>query len=119
MADVKKKRDKERKDCLITIRMTDNDVDIVNYLSEYMGKSISDTISRACKFYLNADDSYEDIDKFSDVKEEERKNRRIHLRMSSSDVNILTEKGDKRGDTISQTIRKAIKMYHRVRKKSY
>ena len=53
----------ERKSELLTLRLTDEEVEILESLSERTGKSKSDVISRACMFFLHSqvNDIYDDL----------------------------------------------------------
>ena len=53
----------ERKSELLTMRLTDEEVEILESLSDRTGKSKSDVISRACMFFLHSqvNDIYDDL----------------------------------------------------------
>ena len=105
-------KNRERKSNLITIRLSDVDMETVEYLSDRTNKSKSDTILRACKFGLYAGDI------FNNESENEqwgkvRKQKLIHLRMTDSDKNLFETHGRELGKTISQIVRASIRAYNR------
>ena len=100
---------KERKSNLITVRITDDEMSTLDYLSDCLGKNKSDVIVRACKFFLSSNDGIEE----DAVKEKVRKNNQVHLRMTESDMKDLNEYGREAGVTTSQTIRNSIKYFER------
>lgn len=115
MSDIKK----ERKSNLLTIRVTDEDSSIIDYMSDNLGKSRSDAVSRACKYFLNIDED-RSRDNFNEERNrKEKKTKQLHLRMTDSDLNALTKLSDDIGVNISQVIRKAIKKYASVTKGRY
>lgn len=106
---------KERKNNLITVRITDDEMNTLDYLSDCLGKSKSDVIVRACKFFLSSNDGIEE----DSVKEKVRKNSQVHLRMTESDMNNLNDYGREIGATTSQTIRRSIKHFERFIRNHY
>ena len=102
----------ERKSNLITARISADDLEILNDLSERIGKSKSDTITRAIKFWSNVGDmavtSADDSEKWGKV----LKNVKVHLRANDTDMTLFDECAKKTGLSISQIVRKAIKAYH-------
>lgn len=98
---------KERKSNLLTVRLTSEELNDLDLLSDRMDKNRSDTMVRACKLLLNMGDQHV-IDKDGeDMKK--RKIHRVHLRMTDADVEQLKLRSDAIGVTISVVIREAIK----------
>ena len=106
---------KERKNNLLTIRITEEEMDELEYLSDKLEKTKSDSIIRACKFLLNSGDGIDE----NDGDEKERKNRRVHVRITDSDMKFMYEKSDELGITSSQIVRKAIKSFARIMRNHY
>ena len=100
---------RERKSSLITVRITDDEMNALDNLSDCLGKTKSDIVVRACKFFLSSrDGAREEV-----IQEKVRKNNQVHLRMTESDMNELNEYGRENGATTSQTIRRSIKHFER------
>jgi uncharacterized protein (DUF1778 family) len=111
---------KERKRNLLTVRLTDEDANTLEYLEEHLGSSRTDTLIRACRFFLNVGDSYidgEEKDKYGRGKE--RKNRQIHVRVTDSDMALIDARREQFGESVSQIFRKAIKTYDNFKKSYY
>ena len=127
----------ERKSELLTLRLTDEEVEILESLSERTGKSKSDVISRACMFFLHsqANDIYDDLGRslygrsggmtgvgsgrsfggsLSGAGTDERRARmtvRVHARLPESMVNRLRDRGMESGESLSQVVRRAIRSF--------
>jgi uncharacterized protein (DUF1778 family) len=103
---------KERKSNAITARITDDDLGILDDLSDYTNKNKSDTITRAVKFWRNVVDTTkitaEDTEKWGEV----TKNVRVNLRVTDSDKHLFDECSAETGLSTSQIIRKALREYH-------
>ena len=97
---------KERKGNLLTIRITDEEMNSLDLLADRMDKSKSDVMLRACKFLVNTDTSRKSVD---DNNKKERKPHRVHFRMPDSDMALLKKQSDETGITISRLIGEAIK----------
>ena len=110
---------KDRKDSLLTIRITDDEKHALDFLSDQTGKSKSDAIIRACKYFVNwdCDPTVSDTECIGLVKD--RKKHQVHCRMTQSDVEQIDAKSREAGVTTSQIIRKAIREYARVVRRSY
>lgn len=103
--------DRERKSNLITVRLSDNDMDTVNYLSERTNRSVSDTILRACKFGINVGDIFDESD--SDEQwGKSRKQQQIHLRITNTDKNMFDNYKRDVGKSMSQIVRASIRAYN-------
>ena len=105
---------KERKTNPITIRLTDDEKNALDGLSERMDKSRSDVLLRACKFFMIAGDGNTGgyiggSSKDSDQEGDGRKTHRVNLRMPESDMDSLRRVSTSSGDSVSQLIRKAIR----------
>ncbi len=110
---------KDRKRNLATVRITSEEMETLDYLSDCMDKSKSDTLLRACKFFLNTDRAHK-ADTYSDTKRGEvRKKQLIHFRMTDEDMDSLSTLGEKVGATVSQIIRKAIKEYGKSQRRHF
>lgn len=105
------KENKERKSNLITVRLTDNDMDTVNYLSERTNRSVSDTILRACKFGINVGDIFDERDE-NDQWGKSRKQQQIHLRITDTDKNMFDSYKRDAGKSMSQIVRASIRAYN-------
>lgn len=99
----------ERKNNLVTIRMDDESKETLDYLSERMGRSMTDTIMRACKFFSSSGYSGSES---ADVREKKRKNRYVHMRVTDSDKDFLDERCRDGNETVSQFVRKSLKAYY-------
>ena len=110
---------RERKSSAITARLSDDDIIILNELSESTNKTVSDTILRAVKFLVNA----VDISKIEEDESEQwgkvRKNNRVHLRLTDSDMELFDTYSSKYGKSIPKLIRIAIREYFRTLKGSF
>ena len=102
---------KERKTNLLTIRVTEDDAASLEYLSDYLGKSKSDTVMRACKFLLSLGDTSDGIEQGGYGREKERKTRQIHVRVTGTDLDRICTYGGEDGPSVSNIIRSAIKKY--------
>ena len=99
----------ERKKNLVTIRMNDEDKETLDYLSERMDRSMTDTIMRACKFFSSSGYGVQDG---VDIREGKRKNRYVHMRVTDSDKTFLDDQCRENGENVSQLVRKSIKAYY-------
>ena len=104
---------------LITARITDDDLETLNDLSEYTNKTRSDTILRAFKFWMNVSD----MSAIAEVDEEKwgkiRKNNRIHARITESDLVLLNNCSQKTGLSVGQILRRSIRDYKNSLKSHY
>lgn len=114
MNDTKKYKSKS-----ITARISDDELESLNALSEYTNKTVSDTILRAFKFWMNV----ADISSIEEVDEEKwgkiRKNNRIHARMTESDLDLLNNCSRKTGLSVGQILRRSIREYQNSLKGHY
>ena len=131
----------ERKSELLTLRLTDEEVETLESLSDRTGKSKSDVISRACMFFLHSqvNDIYEDLGRSLYGREggnlggslgrgrggslyggrsgdgtDERRTRmtvRVHARLPESMVNRLRNRGMETGESLSHVVRRAINTF--------
>ena len=99
----------ERKNNLVTIRMNDEDKETLEYLSERMDRSKTDTIMRACKFFSSA--GCGDVGD-GEVREKKRKNNYVHMRVTDSDKYFLDERCRNSNENVSQFVRKSLKAYY-------
>lgn len=106
---------KERKSNLFTIRITDDEMGALDRMCDISGKSKSDILFRACKFFLNTDDVITEEEK----KDKTRKTHQVHLRMSDSDAKEVYGRSEKLDATASQIIRKSIKRFERFTRNDY
>lgn len=100
----------ERRKNLVTIRMDDHDRETLEYLSDRMNRTKTETIMRACKFFSGVE-----IDKFGgdDIREKGRKSHYIHMRVTDSDKIFLDERCREGNESVSKFVRKSIKAYYR------
>lgn len=101
----------ERKSNLITVRLSDNDMETVSSLSERTNRSTSDTILRACKFGMNIGDIFKDDE--NEQWGKSRKHQQIHMRITDSDKELFDKYSQKLGKPISQIVRASIRAYGR------
>lgn len=103
----------------ITARISDDDLETLNDLSDFTNKTRSDTILRAFKFWTNV----ADLSRVEEVDEEKwgkvRKNHRIHARMSENDLDLLNKCSQKTGLSIGQILRRALRAYNNSLKGHY
>lgn len=103
----------------ITTRVSDDDLEMLNDLSESTNKTKSDTIIRAYKFWR----STVDISKLGKDDEEEwgkvRKNNRIRARMDEDVYNSMDSTSRETGLSIGQIIRRSIREYESSLKTRY
>lgn len=100
---------KERKSNLVTVRLSGDDMNAVNDLSERTNRSVSDTILRACKFGLNVGDIFSDA---SDTEQWGNVGRQqIHLRLTDSDKNQFDIRSRELDKSMSQFVRASIRAY--------
>lgn len=99
----------ERKSNLITIRLDDSDKETLDYLSERMDRSMTDTIMRACKFFSGSGCG---VSMRDNLKEKTRKNNYVHMRVTDSDKNFLDNCCHESNESISKYVRKSIKAYY-------
>lgn len=103
----------ERKNNLVTIRMNDRDRETLEYLSERMDRSKTDTIMRACKFFSSS--GYKGFNE--DISQEKaRKSHYVHMRVTDSDKIFLDEQCRESHKTVSQFVRKSLKAYYKSMK---
>lgn len=100
---------RERKNNLITIRMDDRDKETLEYLSERMNRSMTDTIMRACKFFSSSGCG---VGNGENLSERTRKNNYIHMRVSDSDKDFLDVRCRETKDSMSKYVRKSLKAYY-------
>ena len=124
---------KERKSNLLTIRITDDEKESLDYLCDSIGKSKSDAITRACMYFLNT--RPDDMEGYLEDNigggvgsgvggsgtDEKRSLRtvRVHARMSDSIAEGLKNRGLESGEGLSRTVRKAIKAFASVNGRHY
>jgi predicted DNA-binding protein len=105
--------DKQKKDTLLTIRMSREELDALDYISDYSGKTRSDTLTRAYKFFLNSGSGERTIEEEARGLGEERKNHKVHFRVPSNDADELGDVAEKYGVKVSRIVREAFKEYRR------
>lgn len=103
----------ERKKNLVTIRMDEHDKETLEYLSEHLDRSKTDTIIRACKFFSGAEYS---VDESSGVSEKGRKSHYVHMRLTDSDKIFLDQKCHEENKSVSKFVRESIKAYYKSMK---
>lgn len=108
------KENKERKSNAITARISEEDLEILEDLSDYTNKNKSDTVTRAVKFWRNiADISEVQGDDCTEKWGEVPKNIRVNLRATDADMKLFNKCRVETGLSTSQIIRKAIREYHK------
>lgn len=101
---------RERKKNLITVRMDDVEKETLEYLSDHMDRSRSDTIIRACKFFSSVGgDRAEDS---GITREKVRRGNYVHVRVTDSDMEILNNGSREVNRSVSEYVRGAIKAYY-------
>jgi predicted DNA-binding protein len=105
--------EKQKKDTLLTIRMSREELDALDYMSDYFGKSRSDTLTRAYKFYINSGSDNKTVEEEVRGLGDERKNHKVHVRVTKDDADILCEMAEKCGVRVSRIVREALKEYRR------
>jgi predicted DNA-binding protein len=100
---------RERKNNLVTVRLSSDDMEVINDLSERTNRSVSDTILRACKFGLNVGDIFNDTDNNEQWGNLGRQ--QVHLRMTDSDKNMFDSRSRELGKSMSQFVRASIRAY--------
>ena len=108
-----KKEESVRKNKLLTARLSDEDIELLSELSERTNRTKSDTIIRACKFWLNARRGADDNEDESEIWGKVSKNNRVHLRVRDADMAMLNDGCNRLGLPISQVIRRSIREYFR------
>lgn len=103
---------KERKSHPITARISEDDLMILDDLSDYTNKSKSDTITRAVKFWRNVADISESGDDGLEKWGEVPKNVRVNLRVTDSDMRLFDECIEQTELSVSKIIRKALREYN-------
>ena len=103
---------RERKRNPITARISDDDLALLEDLSDYTNKNKSDTITRAVKFWRNVADCSKIEDDGTEKWGAVAKNVRVNLRVTDSDKQLFDECGEETGLSVSQIVRKAIREYH-------
>ena len=104
------KENKERKNNLVTVRISEDDMNTVSYLSESTNRSTSDTILRACKFGLHAGDIFEnagETEQWGNIGNQKQ----IHLRITDSDKRLFDDRSREFGKSMSQFVRASIRAY--------
>lgn len=111
----------ERKGALVTLRVTNEEMSTLDYLSESTGKSKSDVISRACRYFLNTAEEDLGINlegglngKGTDGRHRDRKTVKIHARVPDSVADGLKNACEERGSSVSGLVRTAIKAFASV-----
>lgn len=104
---------KERKNNLLTIRLTNNEKHALDSLTERMDKSKSDVMLRACKYFSSVGGGYLGGSREAECEDKGeggygRLVHRVHLRMSDEDMDGVRTQSEASGETISQLIRRAI-----------
>lgn len=102
---------RERKNNLLTVRLTREETDALEYLSDCLGKNKSDVMSRACKYFVSTNTNGS-LSKYVDEcrgQEKESKSTRVHVRMTDSDVDQLKKMSLETGNTVSQLVRGSIR----------
>lgn len=98
---------KERKNNLVTVRLTGEELNTLDCLSDRLDRNRSDIMLRACKFLLAIGD-VGGGNRGDSSDKDERRPHRVHVRMSEKDMDGLKKRSEETGDTISELIRKAI-----------
>lgn len=118
--------ERERKRNLLTVRLTDEEKITLDYLSDYMDKSKSDIMLRACQYFINmwgsdvgsgfGDDRGKSLGGGRDgnrdgkgTDERAKLEHRVHVRLSDSDMERVQIHSNKTGITVSKLIRESIK----------
>lgn len=102
--------EKARKDTLLTVRMTREEYDALDYLSDRFEKSRSDVLARACKYFVGSSDGVYLSD---EARGEVIKTHKINARITREDANSLYDMAEKYGSNVSNVVRNAIKDYYR------
>lgn len=115
---------KERKRNLITVRITKDEMNTLDYLSDCLGQSKSDTMLRASKFLLNTmggnlGSNVDDVNGSGTDEIGARKNCQVHLRITDSDMAVFNDHSEKSGLTVSQIVRTGLKSYERFKRNHY
>ena len=105
---------KERKTKLVTIRITEEEKNVLEYLSDLLGKNLSDTLTKTTQFFLNTGG---EVGK--DEKKKERKPHQIHVRITESDNASLKARGKELGVSDSAIIREGLRVYERFARNRY
>ena len=109
---------KERKNNLITVRIADEDMATVEYLSDCTNQSKSEVIIRACKYYLNMREA--SIGEIHNRGfERVHKRSQVHLRVTDSDMELLNKRGRENGLSLAELVRAGIREYDRFQRKHY
>lgn len=101
---------RERKKNLITVRMDDDEKETLEYLSDRMDRSKSDTIIRACKFFSSIGGDRTEGAGYA--RERVRRGNYIHVRVTDSDMEVLNNGSREVNGSISEYVRGAIKAYY-------
>lgn len=114
--------EKERKRNLLTVRLTDDENTTLDYLCDYMDKSKSDIMLRACQYFINIGGSdvgrglggdlggdLGDSREGKATDEKAKLEHRVHVRMTDSDMERVQIHSRKTGITVSKLIRESIK----------
>lgn len=102
----------ERKNNLITVRLSSDDMSVVTDLSERTNRTVSDTILRACKFGLNVGGIFDDTNE-NEQWGKAGKKQQVHLRISDSDKDTFDKRTCELGKSMSQFVRASIRAYHK------
>lgn len=105
--------EKQKKDTLLTIRMSNEELDALDYMSDYSGKTRSDTLTRAYKFFINSGSANKAVEEEARGLGEDRKNHKVHVRVTKNDADILGEMAERCGVKVSRIMREAFKEYRR------
>lgn len=101
---------RERKSNLVTVRMDDAEKETLEYLSDRMDRSRSDTIIRACKFFSSVGGDH--VEDSGITRERVRRGNYIHVRVTDSDMEILNNGSRETNRSVSDYVRGAIKAYY-------
>lgn len=127
---MEEKQKKERKSNLLTIRLTDEEGSTLDYLSDCMDSSVTATLTKACRFFLNLSECgvnmggglggvVGDGREGSGTDEKKKKTRVVHVRMVDSDMDRLNTRRERCGESISDIFRQSIRAYDDFKKGSY
>ena len=105
---------KARKSSMITARLSDDDMETLYYLSERIDKPVSDTALRAFKCWMNVGDVHDNSDDDLEQWGKVRKNNRIHIRVTDSEMETINAHTERVGVPISQAVRRAIRAFGRA-----
>lgn len=101
---------KERKSNIVTVRVSETDMEIIDYLSDHTNRSKSDTILRACKFGMYAGDIYSKVNE-TEKWGKDKKQKQLHLRLTDPDKKLFDTHSQEVGKSMSQIVRASIRAY--------